>query len=105
MQHSLISILGLMILLPYVVSFVIFSVVHKLNMPLATVIGLVAIPLTFLLTVTGVLIPVWHEIATDGFSILFYFVVAFGIAAHITVGLVLYSAVILYTSVSSTAKI
>ncbi|MEJ7712590.1 MAG: hypothetical protein WKF84_22770 [Pyrinomonadaceae bacterium] len=102
---NLASILSLTVFMPYVVSLLIFTIVHKVNMSLATLLGLVAIPFTFLLTVAGVLIPARHDVSTEGFSILFYSVVAFGTVAHLAVGLAVYSAVILYTVVTSSASI
>ncbi len=101
---NLISILSLTVFMPYVVSLLIFTLIHKVNMPLATLVGLVAIPFTFLLTVAGVLIPAWHNVS-EGFSILFYSVVAFGTIAHLAVGLAAYSAVILYTVATPSASI
>lgn len=105
MQLSLIPILCLTVLLPYAVSLIVFGVVRKLNMSLAMLVGLVTIPLTFLLIVAAVLIPSWPGAAIDGFPLLFYVIVGFGIAAHIIVGLMIYAALVLYSSMSSTASI
>lgn len=105
MQFSLIPVLCLTVLLPYAVSLIVFGIVRKLNMSLAMLIGLVTIPLTFLLTVAAVLIPSWPGAVADGFPLLFYVIVGFGIAAHILVGLMIYVAVVLYSSMSSTVSI